>query len=80
MYAENSENFNKIGDVWDPGTRKQMLVMSACGLRSCVNASWIFNELYGREPRKGFSALHALTVGPGMKSTGTRMHLQHAKG
>ena len=42
---ENSENYNKIGDVLDPGTRKQMLVMCACGLRSCVNTSWIFNEL-----------------------------------
>ena len=45
IWAENRENFNKIGDVSDPGTEKQMLVMCACGLRNCVCASWIFNEL-----------------------------------
>ena len=45
IWAENSENFNKIGDVSDPGTQKQMLVMCSCGLRSCVYASRIFNKL-----------------------------------
>ena len=29
---------------------------------------------------KNFRRTTAPTVGPGMKSTGTRMHLQHAKG
>ena len=37
IWAENSENFNKVGDVSCPGTEKQMLVMCACGLRtSCL--------------------------------------------
>ena len=39
------ENLNKIGNVLVPGTEKQMLVMCACGLRSCVMTSWIFHEL-----------------------------------
>ena len=45
IYAENSKNFNKIGNVLDPRTKKQMLIMCASGLRNCVMTSWIFNEL-----------------------------------
>ena len=39
IWAENSENFNKVEDISDSGTEKHMLVMCACGLPSRVYAS-----------------------------------------
>ena len=30
MWAENSKNFNEIGDLFDPENVKQMLAMCAC--------------------------------------------------
>ena len=80
IWAENSENFTKIGDVSDQGTQKQMLVVWACDLRNCVYVSWIFNEHKIGNPAKDFRHMNVPMVGPGIKSMGARMHLQHAKG
>ena len=48
IWAENRENFNKVGDVSDPETEEQMLVSMGLRkepLRKCVMTPWIFNEL-----------------------------------
>ena len=37
IWAENRENFNKVGDVLDPETEEQMLVMCAW---VCASVSW----------------------------------------
>ena len=37
IWAENRENVNKVGDVSDPETEEQMLVMCAW---VCASVSW----------------------------------------
>ena len=76
----NSENFNKIGDVSNPGAEKLILVICACGLHIRVYASWISNEIKGREPHEGFSTHECPYSGTRYKVHGCAYSMLKVKG
>ena len=70
IWAGNSENSNKIGNVFEPCAhvmfKRHEYLMSSKG------------DNYAKEETRTFRHTNAPAVGPDIKSTGARMHLQHA--
>ena len=80
IWAENSENSNKISSVFEPGNEKQMLAYVHVMLKCHEYLMSSKGEDHTKEETWTFWRTNAPTVGPGIKATGARMHLQHAKG
>ena len=78
IWAENSENSNKIGDVFEPGN----VMRNRCYITMYTRHEYLMSskrENIPKEETQTFCRTNAPTVGPDIKFIGARMYLQHAK-